>query len=117
MNVPAANRSTSGFWLPPFDVTAYNGLVPVARDLVAAAARSIDAPVTTQLRNFVIPDADSEIVEAATVEFVFEILAGPGIANDLYTARVEDPAAADWYDHLLPWTFDHPRRAARRRPG
>ncbi len=104
VNVPAANRSTSGFWLPPFDVTAYNGIVPWP--VTSSPPRAVaGATVTTQLRNFVIPDADSEIVEAAAVEFVFEILAGVGIAENLYTARVEDPAAADWYDHLLPWTF------------
>ena len=60
---------------------------------------------TTQLRDFVIPASDAEIVDGAIVEFVFQVRSGPGIADDLFCARVENPAAVDWYDHVLPWSF------------
>jgi hypothetical protein len=105
VNVPAANRwSAGGLWLPPYDVRDYNGIVPWP--VTPSPPRPVaDATVTTQLRDFVIPASDSEIIDTATVEFVFQVLAGAGIAADLFCARVEDPAAADWYDHVLPWIF------------
>jgi hypothetical protein len=100
VNVPAANRSASGLWLPPFDDTDYNGIVPWAVDPFPRAALD-DTNITTQLRDFTIPSSDSEVVDGATLEFVFEI-----VSSALYCARVVDASAVDWYRNVKPWSFD-----------
>jgi hypothetical protein len=100
VNVPAANRSASGLWLPPFDDTTYSGIVPWAVDPFPRPALD-DTNITTQLRDFDIPSSDPEVVDAVTLEFVFEI-----VASGLYCARVVDPMAIDWYRHVEPWSFD-----------
>jgi hypothetical protein len=104
VSVPAAYKSSSGLWLPPFDDTEYTGIVPWA---VSTARTLLDAPIGTQLRDFQFLSSDAEIVDAATVEFVFQIVNNGGtIANDLYCARVVDATAADWYRHVEPWSLD-----------
>jgi fibronectin-binding autotransporter adhesin len=105
VNVPSANRSTSGLWLPPFNDSLYTGIVPWPVSPFPRAALD-DANITTQLRDYVIPSSDAELKDGVTLEFVFQILAGAGIAADLYCARVVDATAVDWYRHVEPWSFD-----------
>ena len=59
------------------------------------------------LSDFTIPSSDTEVVDAATLEFVLEIAVGGAITDQLYCARVEDPLlVADWYLQVKPWSFD-----------
>ncbi len=103
VGVDASLKSSSGLWLPPFISSTYNGIVPFpnpsARPLTGTA-------IGTQVREYLIPGSDSEIVDGAKVEFLFQVLAGAGIANDLFCARLTDPAAADWYRRVAPWAFE-----------
>jgi fibronectin-binding autotransporter adhesin len=101
VNVASSSLAADGFWLPPFDASAFNGAVPFADTAASAEAGTV---VDTQHRSFVIPP-DPRIVDGATVQFMFQILQGPGVPNDLYSAHVQDPNAADWFRHLLPWSF------------
>jgi hypothetical protein len=42
------------------------------------------------------------VVDASTLEFVFEI-----VASGLYCARVDDPlSVSTWYRNVEPWSFD-----------
>ena len=56
--------------------------------------------VSAQLRNFIIPGNDDEIEDGAGVEFVFEIS-----SIQLYTVRINNPDASNWYRTLSPWVF------------
>ncbi|MBE3120187.1 MAG: T9SS type A sorting domain-containing protein, partial [Candidatus Atribacteria bacterium] len=103
VGVTASLSSASGLWLPPFDSTTYNGIIPFQNP---TARSSTGTAIGTQVREYLIPGNDSEIVDAARVEFLFQVLAGAGIAKDLFCARLTDPAAADWYRRVVPWAFD-----------
>jgi hypothetical protein len=50
-----------------------------------------------------IPGTESKDHDGAVVDFLFQMNLA---AQTLYTARVVDPAAIDWYRHITPWTFD-----------
>jgi fibronectin-binding autotransporter adhesin len=107
VNVPAANTSSSGFWLPPYDETTYNGIVPW--EVSPFPRLALDGTwVTSNQRNFTIPSSDPEVVDAATLEFVLQIVNNGGtIPTDLYCARVDDPLLdANWYRNVEPWSFD-----------
>ncbi|MCX7037686.1 MAG: T9SS type A sorting domain-containing protein, partial [Spirochaetes bacterium] len=101
-NVAASLKSAGGLWMPPYDETAWNGLVP-SPNSTGPGSRTNQPPADTQLRDFIIPAADPKIVDGARLEFLFEIIYG-GLG--LYCARLTDPAASDWYLHVVPWAFD-----------
>ncbi|MGA2614835.1 MAG: FlgD immunoglobulin-like domain containing protein [Spirochaetia bacterium] len=110
INVTTTLRTSGGLWLPPFtdNVTTpggFSGLVPTGAGGNGAATNvSESSSVSAQLRDFKIPGSDSRLTDNGVLDFIFRIptAAGP----NLYTARVVNPAAADWYNHITPWTFD-----------
>ncbi len=108
-NVASSLRAGAGLWLPPFtdDVTlgGFSGLVPTGAggDSSAASVPESSAP-SPQLRDFKIPGSDSRLTDNSVLDFFFQI---PTVAgSSLFAARVVNPAAIDWYNHVAPWTFD-----------
>jgi hypothetical protein len=101
VNVPASLKSAGGLWMPPYNVAAWNGLVPSPN--TAAGSRDDQAPADTNLRDFLIPSSDAKLLDGARLEFFFEIAYGGTV---LYCARLPDPAAVDWYRRIVPWAFD-----------
>lgn len=87
-------------WLPPFDTTKYNGLITYAN---TSAHSVVDTNLSTQLRNFTIPDTDLIIKDGNLIEFFLKIT---GIPVPLYCGRLPDPNAADWYRSVQPWSFN-----------
>jgi fibronectin-binding autotransporter adhesin len=104
VGVDASLKSSSGLWLPPFNSSTYSGVVPFQNP---SARPSTGTAIGTQVREYLIPGSDLEIVDGARLEFLFQVLAnGTTILNDLYCARLTDPAASDWYRRVVPWAFD-----------
>jgi hypothetical protein len=56
-----------------------------------------------RLRDFTIPRTEAKSKEGAKLDFLFEIVTA---SQSLFTARWLDPAAADWYRKIAPWSFD-----------
>ncbi|MGA2640589.1 MAG: FlgD immunoglobulin-like domain containing protein, partial [Spirochaetia bacterium] len=116
IDVPAADRNggaTPGVWLPSFtdDVTVappaygFSGLVPMAATGDAQARNRTElGSSTAQLRDFLIPGTDAKEHDSAVLDFLFQMTFPGGMS--LYTARVANPAAANWYQQITPWTFD-----------
>ncbi|MBN2440152.1 MAG: hypothetical protein JXJ04_02365 [Spirochaetales bacterium] len=99
INVPE-NSLNNNLWLPPFDTSEYNGIVPIGNESARELSVLPENIVSDQLRNFIIPHDDSEIKNDARVEFLLEI---PLI--QLYCARVSNPDSAQWYRTICPWAF------------
>jgi fibronectin-binding autotransporter adhesin len=101
VNVPAGSRSSGGLWLPPFDSTKFNGLVPVS---VSSFPRVglIDTNGNANLSDFTIQSADPEIVDGAVVEFILEL----DQPDPLFCATSPDVIVANWFRNVVPWSFD-----------
>jgi hypothetical protein len=112
INIPSALKAPSGLWLPPFEdqtlLNGFSGLVPTDRNGDIQARQRIEInppPANVQLRDFLIPSSDAKMVDGVLIEFYFKILAGGPIGQNLYTARVVNPAVAGWWLRVLPWEF------------
>ena len=57
-----------------------------------------------RLRDFQFPAGNPKGVDGSQLTFLFSIPESSG--PPLFTARVVDPAALDWYRHVTPWEFD-----------
>jgi hypothetical protein len=111
INVSSSLKSASGLWLPSFtdDTTVaggFSGLVPTLatgnpQAQVLSEATSLSA--YPRLRDFQIPSGNPKAVDGSTLNFLFSIPQG---AVPLFTARVVDPTAPDWFRHITPWAFD-----------
>jgi hypothetical protein len=118
IDVPAADRNggaAPGVWLPSFftdDVTAappaygFSGLVPMAvtGDTQARSLTELGGS-TAQLRNFLIPGTDPKDHDGAVLDFLFQMTFTAGLGQTMFTARVANPFAANWYQQITPWTF------------
>jgi hypothetical protein len=90
-----------GLWLPTFDDTIdqpqdFSGLVPIPNpgtDTVAPYASS------AQLRDYSIPESNSNIYDKAVFDFFFE-------QGGLYYGRIFNDTDNDWYRNVRPWSFD-----------
>jgi hypothetical protein len=111
ISVLSTLKSASGLWLPPFtdDTTVaggFSGLVPTAvtGDPQALALSEVTSLSSyPRLRDFQIPSGNSKAVDGSTLNFLFSIPQG---TSSLFTARVVDPTAPDWFRHVVPWAFD-----------
>ena len=101
-------QSTDGLWLPTYGTSLYNGLVPYEDPSPRSSTGTMGGvtPFAARVQRYAIPGSDSEIVDGARLEFLFEIIAGGAITRNLFCARVVDPSALDWYLHVVPWAFD-----------
>ena len=83
VNVPASQKSTDGLWLPTYGTSLYNGLVPFEDPSPRSSTGTMGGvtPFAARVQRYAIPGNDSEIVDGARLEFLFEIidlrLAGP----------------------------------------
>jgi hypothetical protein len=104
VGVASTYTTASGLWLPAFPGTDFNGLVPGPDPgALAASAKKV---VDDQHVDFTITQATAaKIVDGATVQFLFQVLAGTNVAKDLFVARVPDASASDWYRTITPWSF------------
>jgi hypothetical protein len=110
-NVPTTLRTSSGLWLPSFSdntsaLGGFSGLVPTAStgDSSAMPGVTQTSVPATNLRDFQIPGTDPRLVNNAILDFLFQV--PTSTAGLLYTARVVNPTAPDWYNHITPWTLD-----------
>ena len=100
VNAPATSRSAAGLWLPPFDDTRFNGLVPVRVPTFPRPALN-DTNGGANISDFTIPSSDVEIVDGAFVEFILEL----DQPDPLYCARSPDVTVASWFRAVVPWSF------------
>lgn len=111
MNVASSLENAAGLWLPGFtdDTTAaggFSGLVPTGASGDASSGQLSELSSSTYplLRDFMIPSTDPRMQDNAKVDLLFQTPTNAG--SNLYTARVVNPTAIDWYRHVTPWTFD-----------
>jgi hypothetical protein len=114
LDVPASMRfgnTANGIWVPSFtdnvtlSANSFSGLVPTGLNgnTQARTLTELGSSTYPKLRDFMIPGTESKDHDGAVVDFLFQMNLA---AQTLYTARVVDPAAIDWYRHITPWTFD-----------
>jgi fibronectin-binding autotransporter adhesin len=89
-----------GFWLPSFNMSDLNGLVPQANNGTASENPS---PAAASLFNYAINATHPKIFDKAMVNFFFRLNSA---ASDLYVGRLEGEASGDWYRRIRPFSFE-----------
>ena len=85
----------------------FSGLVPtsgVGDPNSLTLSDTVPQPANARLRDFQIPGKNPRGVDGSTLGFLFSI--PQTVGTPLFTARVVDPTALDWYRHITPWEFD-----------
>ena len=96
----ASSLKSANLWLPPFNRTQYNGIVPHANTAAQAVGAALDTP-NAHIRDSVIASTNSLIKSGATIQFLYEIAS----ANPLICASLPNPSASNWYRLAQPWSF------------
>ncbi|HEQ72407.1 MAG TPA: hypothetical protein ENN69_07950 [Spirochaetia bacterium] len=94
-NIPS-NYTYNSLWLPSYDETVYNGLVPLENPATDTFTGGASNPLTINIDT----NASAELAPDVLVEF-FLFFTGPG----MYSARLSRPNATDWYRSVRPWGF------------
>ncbi len=96
----SSSLKSGNLWLPPFNTTQYNGIVPYADPAAQTVSSALDTP-NQHIRDSVVPSTSSLIKSGNTIQFFFEI-AGP---DPLLCASLPNPGASNWYQLVQPWAF------------
>jgi len=104
-NVPDTYISNE-LWLPSFttDVSladGFSGLVPIPNPNTNAIVGTPHPSGSPNLWQFTFPQSDTNIASGTSIGFFFKLTGG----NPLYSARLEEPNASDWYRSVRPWEF------------
>jgi hypothetical protein len=108
INIPDRfiSEDNPGLWLPDFDEADFSGLVPYPNDPGASLPAgytstnpdSLGGIAAAPLITYTIPDGNAKLRDDSTFDFFF-------FADNLYHARVDNPAASDWYRRIRPFSF------------
>jgi fibronectin-binding autotransporter adhesin len=96
-NIPSSYR-LNGLWLPDYNTSNYNGLVPYPRTGDSTVDHTVSAP---PLWDFTLLSSDTHVKDGVTLEFFFE-LPGP---VPLLCGYIDGYSFSDWYRRVRPWSF------------